>query len=207
MKRNKYTLEHLQFIIDNVKNTEKDLQIMFNKKFGLNVSISAIGNLKNKTGVKSGMVGGRFEKGHETWNKGKKWDDYMNVGKQKNCLKTAFKKGNTPHNHRPVSSERITKDGYVEIKIAEPNKWQLKHRYVYEQANGKIGKGQKLIFLDGNRLNISLSNLKIISNEESLIMNQNHYFTVNKNLTETGIIVSKVISKTRKSKKAIKSQC
>lgn len=195
---NKYTEQHFNFIKENVKNTEKDLVKMFNEKFEIKITVGILGNIKSKLGIRSGLVGGRFEKGHNSFNKGKKWDEFMSVDGQTNSLKTTFKKGHQPHNHRTIGSERINKDGYVEIKIAEPNKWQLKHRYVYEQAFGIIPKGKKLIFLDGNRLNISLSNLQIISNEQSLIMNQKRYFSTNKDLTQTGIIVSKVISETRK---------
>lgn len=195
---NKYTQEHFDFIKENVKNTEKDLVKMFNEKFEIKITVGILGNIKSKLGIRSGLVGGRFEKGHNSFNKGKKWNEFMSVDGQMNSLKTTFKKGHQPHNHRTIGSERINKDGYVEIKIAEPNKWQLKHRYVYEQAFGIIPKGKKLIFLDGNRLNISLSNLQIISNDQSLIMNQKRYFSTNKDLTQTGIIVSKVISETRK---------
>ena len=60
-KQRKWTDEHLEFIRQNVVNTEKDLQKMFNEKFGVNVSVSTIGNLKHYAGVKSGLIGGRFE--------------------------------------------------------------------------------------------------------------------------------------------------
>ncbi len=113
---------------------------------------------------------------------------------------TRFKKGNIPANHRDVGSERITKDGYIEIKIKEPNKWQLKHRYIYEKKYGKIPKGYNLIFLDGNRKNIDLSNLKLVSKSEDLIMNKNKLFTTDKNITNTGSLIAKVIDKGNKLK-------
>lgn len=195
--KNKYTDSQLQFIRDNVVNTEKELVRLFNENFEVKINVSILENLKTKLGIKSGLVGGQFQKGNISHNKGKKWCEFMSAQGQENSRKTCFKKGNIPHNHKLIGSERITKYGYIEIKIAEPNKWQLKHRYIYEQAYGAIPKGNKLIFLDGNKLNISLDNLQVISNEQSLIMNQKHYFTSNKDLTQTGIIVSKVISKTR----------
>ena len=203
MMSNKYTQEHFDFIKRNVKNTEKDLVKMFNENFDIKITTGILGNIKSKLGIRSGLSGGRFVKGHNSFNKGKKWADFMSIESQKNSLRTTFKKGHLPQNHRPVGSERVNKYGYIEIKIAEPNKWQLKHRYVYEQMNGPIPKGKKLIFLDGNRLNLSLDNLQIISNEESLIMNQKKYFSDNKNLTQTGALVAKVISQTRNKTKRI----
>ncbi len=37
-----------------------------------------------------------------------------------------FAKGNVPPNHRPVGSERISKDGYIEVKVAEPKQVEIK---------------------------------------------------------------------------------
>ena len=59
-----------------------------------------------------------------------------------------FAKGNVPPNHRPVGSERISKDGYIEVKVAEPNKWRLKQRVVYEEAVSDPGAGDSL-FITG----------------------------------------------------------
>lgn len=194
-----YTDEQEQFLIINVKGISlKELTKQFNKKFNLNLSESAIANKKHKLNLSSGIVGGQFQKGQNAWNKGKEWKEYMSKKGQINSLKTTFKKGNIPHNHRAVGSERITKNGYIEIKIKEPNKWQLKHRYIYEKKYGKIPKGYNLIFLDGNKQNLEITNLKMVSKAEDLIMNNNNLFTKNKELTNTGAIIAKVINETNK---------
>lgn len=191
-----------QFLINNVKGiTLKELTQTFNKKFNCNVSESAIANQKVKLNLSSGITGGQFKKGNIPANKGKKWDDYVSKKSQKRSLETCFKKGNIPHNHRKVGSERITKEGYIEIKVKEPNKWQLKHRYIYEKKYGKIPDGYNLIFLDGNRKNLEFSNLKLVSKAEDLIMNNNKLFTQDKELTNTGTIIAKVINKTSKLKR------
>lgn len=194
-----YTYDQNQYLKENVKGISlKELTKRFNKRFNLNLSESAIANRKHKLNLSSGIVGGQFKKGHKPMNKGKKWKDYMSEEGQLKSLKTAFKKGNIPHNHRIVGSERITKNGYIEIKISEPNKWQLKHRYVYEKEYGEIPKGFNLIFLDGDRQNIKLDNLKLVSKAEDLIMNNNKLFNKNKEITNTGTIIAKVINETRK---------
>lgn len=56
--------------------------------------------------------------------------------------------------------------GYVEVKVAEPNKWRLKHRFVWEEAHGPIPPGHNIQFRDGNRQNLSLGNLYMISRAE-----------------------------------------
>ena len=130
---NKWSFEEEKILIDNAyEHTNKQIQDLL-VEIGSNRSISAIQNRKNKLGLKCSYNAGCFKKGNVPFNKGKKWADYVSKKGQENSRKTTFKKGNIPHNHRPVGSERITKDGYTEIKIKEPNKWQLKHRYIYEK--------------------------------------------------------------------------
>lgn len=191
MKRHIYSIEEEKFLIDNVKGiTLKELTERFNKQFNLDLSESSIANRKNKLGLSSGIKGGQFQKGHSTWNKGIK--GYMGANK------TSFKKGNVPHNYRPVGSERITKDGYVEIKVSDPNKWELKHRYIYEKEHGKIPEGYNVMFADKNRMNLDIDNLILVSKSEDLIMNKNKLIFEKQELTRTGHLIAKVISKTNK---------
>lgn len=196
----KFTEEQKQFIYDNYKGLgNKELTELIKEKFKIELTYEQVKNFKNRHHLNSGLTG-QFKKGYESWNKGKKWDDYMSEEAQERSRKTTFKKGNIPSNHREVGSERITKDGYIEIKIKEPNKWQLKHRYIYEKKYGKIPKGYNLIFLDGNRQNFELSNLKLVSKAEDLIMNKNKLFTNDKDITNTGTLIAKIIDKGNKLK-------
>lgn len=104
----------------------------------------------------------QFKKGFVPANKGKKMPPEVYA----KCAGTMFKKGQNPINHREVGSERIDRDGYIMIKVAEPNKWKLKHRLVWEQANGPIPKGYNIQFRDGNKLNLDIDNLYMISRKE-----------------------------------------
>lgn len=183
-----YTEEQDKFLKDNVKGISlKELVSKFNKKFNLNSSESAIANRKNKLHISSGITGGQFKKGNIPFNKGTKGLMKPN--------KTSFKKGNIPHNHRPVGSERVTIDGFIEIKVAEPNKWEIKSRYIYEKKYGKIPKGYKIIYLDGDKHNLELSNLKLVTYAEELIMNSNKLRFNNKETTESGYLLAKMILK------------
>ena len=105
-------------------------------------------------------------------------------------LNTKFTKGQKAHNWKPIGSEFTREDGYIAIKIAEPNKWQLKHHYIWEKANGKIPKGYSVIFLDQNRNNFDLDNLKLVKKEIKLQMCSDNLFFKNKQLTETGLLVA-----------------
>lgn len=198
--KNKYTKEQREFLIkNNHLKTSQELADMFNKRFGTNITKVNIKNFRGNNHLNSGL-NGQFKKGNIPHNKGKRQNDYMSIESIEKTKATRFKKGNIPANHKDVGSERITKDGYIEIKIKEPNKWQLKHRYIYEKKYGKIPKGYNLIFLDGNRKNIDLSNLKLVSKSEDLIMNKNKLFTTDKNITNTGSLIAKVIDKGNKLK-------
>ena len=144
-----------------------EIQKSFIEKFGWDISMtqiqSYIGNHKLSTGRN-----GRFQKGHVSHNKGQKMPPEV----YEKAKATMFKKGNVPINHRPVGSERINVDGYVEVKVAEPSKWRLKHNVVWEEHNGPIQKGNIIIFLDGNPMNLDINNLKCITRAEHLCMNR-----------------------------------
>lgn len=200
--RHKYSAEEHQFIIDNVKGiTLKELTRKFNKRFNLNVSENAIANRKNILGLRSGIVGGRFEKGHVPANKGKKGS--MTPQQYERCKVTMFKKGNIPANRRPIGSERYNSRDGILIKVQDGHlqkNWMPKGRYIYEQAHGKIPEGHKVIFADGNNRNFDLDNLVLVSNAEELIMNRNKLFKQHKELTKAGAAVAKVINKVNKRK-------
>ncbi len=97
----------------------------------------------------------------------------------------------------PIGSERENK-GYIFIKIAEPNVWIEKHRYIYENIHGKIPNGYKVIFADKNKRNFSEENLILVSNSEALIMNTHKLIYEESELTKTGSIIAKIIDKTNK---------
>lgn len=208
MGKIKYSKEVIKFLIDNHKGkTLVELANMINKKFDMNITNKDVGNLKSRLRRRKGIKlepavnDGRYRIGQPPANKGKKWDDYLTKEQQEKSKTTCFKKGNIPPNRREVGEERLTKDGYIMIKIQDGklNKnWQLKHRYIYEKHYGKIPEGYNIIFLDGNRKNTNISNLKLVSKYDDLIMNNNKLFSKDKDITETGTIIANVISETYK---------
>lgn len=157
--------EQQKFIKNNVVGkTSRELTILFNKKFGTNVSNTTIINFKKKHKLKSGVS-------------------------------TKFEKGNVPYNYKKVGSEFINSNGYTEIKIADPKVWELKHRYLYKRYKGDIPDDCCVIFKDGNKQNFNLDNLVLIKIKDKLVMKNKHLFFNNKNLTQTGILIAKLINK------------
>ena len=197
MKKSKYTDEQVQFIKDNVKNSVKDLTKMFNKRFGVNVTTRTIMNLKHKYNLRSGINYGYFKKDNIPYNKGKKIDEYVSKEAQNKIRTTQFKKGCIPHNHRPVGSERVDKYNLIWVKINEPNVWKHKHRYIYEQHFGAIPKGYMVSFADGNKRNFDINNLILISKNENIVLTKNGLRYKDTELTKTGLLVAKLIIKTK----------
>lgn len=107
----------------------------------------------------------RFKTGGISWNKGKKQQDYMSAQAIKKSSATRFKKGNTPHNIKYNGHERIDTEGYTLIRVSA-KKYVLKHRLIWEQANGPIPKSMVLVFKDKNKQNICLENLELITRAE-----------------------------------------
>lgn len=195
----KYTQEVIDYILKNYQNRDNiELANLLNEKFNLNTNGDKVSmfkaNFKRRFGIdlRTGINKGCFKKGQVPINKGTK--GMFNVGGNSG----SFKKGNIPANHREVGEERIGKGGYVEIKVKDGNKnknWMPKQRYIYEQINGPIPAKHKVIFLDGDKNNFDISNLKLVSNAEEVIMNNKNLRYNKKELTETGHLIAQIIHK------------
>jgi len=163
--------------------SNEEVAKLVNLKFGKDLTTEQIKGIKGRNRWSSGLTG-RFEKGSVPANKGKKFPGTGN--------RTTFRKGHISSKHREVGEERINKDGYVEIKIAEPNRWEPKHRIIWEKENGPIPRGNLLIFLDQNKQNIRLDNLMLITKEENARINQNHLRATDKEMTKAGVNIAKI---------------
>lgn len=157
----------------------------FERTFTINMIKGAIGRYKLNTGFN-----GRFKKGNIPHNKGLSMC-------YPGCERTWFKKGNLPLNHKKVGSERVDRDGYTLIKVAEPNQWKLKHRVIWEQVNGPIPKGYSLIFADQDKTNFSIDNLILVSRKELLMLNKKKLIKDDATLTKAGVNLSKLLIKIR----------
>ena len=162
-----------------------------------NCSISAIYYRADKLGLKKSKEfvaetsrihssrpdhGGRryqFKKGQTPPNKGRKMHEYMSREAIERTKATRFKKGNIPPNHKPIGHERVTVDGYVEVKVRDGcgnRNFELKHRLVWEKHNGPIPEGHNIQFKDGNRQNCNIENLYMISRSEQISENTIHRY-------------------------------
>lgn len=193
--RTNYTQEQIDFLIkNNYMRTAQELTDLYNEKFDEKITVAKVLYVRQKYNLKCG-VKCQFKKGCTPHNKGKKWDEYLTKEQQENCKKTCFKKGSKPHNWLPVGSEWES-NGYTYIKVAEPNDWQLKHRYIYEQHFGKIPKGYCVVFLDQDKTNFDLDNLELVRTKDKLTAKNKGLLTKDKETTKTGIMTAQLINKT-----------
>ena len=143
---------------------EEILELM-NEKFEYKFRTQQIVGAIKRYGYDTGF-NGRFQKGHEPWNK-----DTKGIAKSN---RTSFQKGHEPWNKKKVGSERINGDGYVEVKIDKSNKWKLNQRVMYEKYhNIKLMPDDVVIFADQNKLNFEKDNLILVSKKQLLEMNKN----------------------------------
>lgn len=186
--------------------SNKALAEQVNEKFGTNFNAMSMGAFKNRLGVKSwtnttyrkgirNSPATEFKKGHVPVNKGTE-GMFPNAGGA-----TRFQKGHRPHNYKPVGSERCNSEGYWEVKIADPKTWKMKHVLVWETANGPVPKGMLVVFLDGDKNNLALDNLALISRATNARRNQCKLFGLSKELGKIGIATAELLTAMSKQRK------
>lgn len=131
---------------------------------GLRSSREKIARSGRMTAEKPSSKAHRFQNGHTPANKGKKMDAEL----YDRLKPSMYQKGHVPTNYRPIGSERVNRDGYIEVKVADPGIWKLKHRVVWEKAHGEIPVGCNVQFKNGNSQDVRLENLYLISRADQL---------------------------------------
>jgi HNH endonuclease len=116
---------------------------------------------------------GMFRLGVSPVNKGKKQTEFMSQEGIEKTKASRFQKGSKPHNTVEIGTEIVDKDGYLKIKIANPNRWMYVHRLIWMKEHGAIPRTHIVVFKDGDNRNFELSNLQLISRLENLKRNYN----------------------------------
>ena len=100
----------------------------------------------------------------------------------------------------PIGTEYTKPDGMILVKVSR-NKWVYKQRLIYEKYYGvRLKDDEYVIFLDGNRNNFNIDNLKLLTRQEASYLG---VFKVNgidikdRNVIETEIAIAKAIIKTK----------
>lgn len=191
--RVRWTDDMVDFLRKNYQHyPNKELVEIFEKKFGVPFTIDKLKNAKKsfKIGGKTYPNKGRFYKGMIPWNKGKT----MGEETRKKLERTWFKKGRSYYlNAKPLGSTRVDTNGYKVIKLAKSGKWKLFSRYMYEKYhNVELKDDEVIIFADRNKDNFDKDNLVKVNRKELLYLNENKLIFEDKDLTKSGVVVSKM---------------
>lgn len=96
--------------------------------------------------------------------------------------KGSFKKGETPPRLKPLYSERVAANGFLEIKVPEVDpysgastRWKRKQVYLWEQEYGPVPDGHVVMFKDGDPMKCEIDNLALVTRAEFLRLNKNRY--------------------------------
>lgn len=155
-----YAADELDFIEDTSAFPRRLAHAAFCALFGrTDVSLTNYKALCKRKGWLTGRTG-CFPKGHVPANKGKKMP--FNA----NSARTRFKKGNgtgrANENYKPIGTERLSKEGYVQRKIHDglplQSRWRSVHVINWEALNGPVPAGHCLKSLDGDKANTDPAN-------------------------------------------------
>lgn len=105
-----------------------------------------------------------------------------------------------------LDQKELMQMGYVDIKIADPNKWKGKHILIWEELHGPVPKGHAVIFADGNNRNFDPENLLLVSRKQLVRMNQRGLIQNDAELTKTGVIIADIYNKIGEAKRKSKER-
>lgn len=190
--------EHVKsFLKDNAEGRMVDeLTDLVNKKLNTNYTVAQIACDKKRYKIRSGAGPRNGGTNATSFKKGNKYCSH------KNGEATRFKKGEKPLTYKPVGSEYLDKSkGLLMIKVAEPNKWITKNKFVWEKHNGPVPKGYVVITLDGDKTNCAIDNLAIVTRGQLTTLTRKGLRFDNPELTKTGILIAAVINASYKKSK------
>lgn len=159
-----YSKAELAWIEAHKATPRAELHRMFQEKFSRpDVSEMNLKALCKRKGWLTGRTG-RFVKGQEPPNKG------GTMPYHPNSAATRFKKGNRTGRanemYKPIGTERMSKEGYVERKVHDAmplqSRWRGVHLINWEAEHGPIPDGHCLKCLDGDKTNCDPANWKLI---------------------------------------------
>ena len=173
----KYNDEQLDFLREVIPGRSlSEVNDLYEERFGERLTRAALCNLRSKLGVYCGVNAGRFRKGQEPPNKGKTWDE-MGISQEsrERMLRTSFKRGQLPHNTRPLLDVRTvgnmggeTREIHVGLNRRERanDQWIPLAQFNWMQANGcDWPDGCKAIHIDHDPLNDDADNIEPVPTE------------------------------------------
>jgi len=152
------------------------------QKLGLNKSaeyLSSPSACRLRSGANIGAAC-RFQKGHVPANKGLRRPGWAPGRMRSTQFRKGERRGVAVDLYQPIGAERYSKDGYLQRKtnddLPRQARWKFVHRLIWEEANGPIPAGHVIGFRNGDKTDLRLENLELISRVERMRRNTLHNF-------------------------------
>lgn len=120
----------------------------------------------------------RFPKGHVPANKGLRRPGWGPGRMRETQFKKGVRRGVAVRLYKPIGTERISKDGYLERKVNDglplQSRWRSVHLLVWEAAHGPLPKSHAVTFKNGDRTDIRPENLELIHRRVLMARNTVH---------------------------------
>ena len=120
----------------------------------------------------------RFQKGQVPHNKGLRRPGWHRGRMKETQFKKGERHGRAAQIYQPIGSERISKEGILQRKVNNDmpfqQRWKAVHAILWEKHNGPIPKGHVVVFRNGDRTDIRIENLELISRAQLMQRNSYH---------------------------------
>lgn len=123
----------------------------------------------------------RFKPGQTPANKGLRRPGWAPGRMSHTQFKKGQMRGAAQSNYLPIGSERISKDGYLERKVTDDHpvparRWVGVHRLLWEEFLGPVPPGFVVIFKNGDKRDVRIDNLQLLSQGENMRRNTLHRY-------------------------------
>lgn len=193
----KYTEEEIDFIREYYPtHTAQETLIALNEALGTNITLAGLLHRVKKYRI-VGTKNPKFKKGHKPWNKGisvktERPDVYAKYLERERNEALIEGGKRTWFQAMPVGTERMFKGEWY-IKVGLPSEWETKARYVWQQANGKLKKDERILYLNGDKSDWRLENLALVNNKIIARLNRYSLISENADLTKCAVTRAKIL--------------
>jgi len=208
----RYTDKQIEFLKNNVKGrTLKELTDYFNNTFNDNRSQAAIKGVLIRFNLKRGKLYTEemlnyirsLVDTHTTKEITDMFNKKFKTNRSFRSMCSARSRYGIKNKKRPgkrgfgIGHETLDSGGYVRVKVSDnPVKWRHKHMLLWEKHNRPLKDDEEVIFLDQDKTNITIDNLRMVNNRVGGILKTNNLSSTNPQETETGILLAELMLKT-----------
>ncbi len=123
-------------------------------------------------------VGTRFKKGQVPANKGLRRPGWGPGRMKASQFKKGVRQGVAVKLWKPIGTERLSKDGYLERKVNDDlplqARWRSVHLVIWEEAHGPLPPKHAVRFKNGDKTDIRLDNLELVHRRVMMARNSVH---------------------------------